>query len=342
LSVLALTACGSTAGDDSTSGATQSTSSATTAQAGKSGEDVKVRVITPTPTTAGTWDPSQKAAYDEVVQANGWDLQVAEAVPYGKADQLFRQWGDQGIDVVFSTDNGFQDSLLAAAKRFPDTAWVMMSGLSSTDDLPNVAAYTFNWCEMGYLQGTLGALASKDGQIGAVGPIPILPAQQTVAGQQAGADEVKPGTKVSLKYSGDFIDAQKAQSVVSALIANGADVIVSVTQGGVAPQIAARAQAEHAAYVGTFADEEQFAPKATVGSVVIDFRAGYEQAVKTWLDGNFDPSIHTTGVADGTIKVTALHNALEGSEAQVEEVVEKLKSGDIDWPAGKCADAGSS
>jgi basic membrane lipoprotein Med (substrate-binding protein (PBP1-ABC) superfamily) len=110
----------------------------------------------------------------------------------------------------------------------------------------------------------------------------------------------------------------------------------------VAPQIAARAQAEHAAYVGTFADEEQFAPKATVGSVVIDFRAGYEQAVKTWLDGNFDPSIHTTGVADGTIKVTALHNALEGSEAEVDEVVEKLKSGDVDWPAGKCADAGSS
>jgi basic membrane protein A len=339
LSALAMAACGgSTAGDEESGSASKQGSAAP--QGGKTGKDVKVRVITVTPVTAGTWDPAQKAAYDSVVEANGWDLQVAEAVPYGKADQVLRQWGNQGVDVVFSTDNGFQDALLAAAKRFPDTAWVMMSGLSSTEGLPNVAAYTFDWCELGYIQGALGGLVSEKGKIGAVGPIPILPAQQTVAGQQAGAKDVKQGTSVSLEYSGDFIDAQKGQSVTSSLIGKGADVIVSVTQGGIAPQIAARAQAEDVNYIGSYDDEEKFAPKATVGSVVVDLSNGYEQAVKTWLDGSFDPSIHTTGAAEGTIKVN-VRDDLSDVDSEMQAVMDKVKSGEVEWPAGKCADAGS-
>src|SRR5262245_43072351 len=132
---LVVAACGgTTAGDEKA--ASQPAKTATAGSEQKSGNDVKVRVVTVTPTNAGTWDPAQKAAYDAVFKANGWNSQVAEAVPYGKADQLFRQWGNDGVDVVFSTDNGFEDSLMAAAKKFPKTAWVMMSGLSSTQGLP--------------------------------------------------------------------------------------------------------------------------------------------------------------------------------------------------------------
>jgi basic membrane lipoprotein Med (substrate-binding protein (PBP1-ABC) superfamily) len=121
--------------------------------------------------------------------------------------------------------------------------------------------------------------------------------------------------------------------VTSALIGKGADVIVSVTQGGIAPQIAARAQAENASYIGSYDDEEKFAPKATVGSVVVDLSAGYEEAVKSWLAGNFDPSIHTTGAAEGTIKM----NVRDDLNAQMQTVLDKLKSGGVTWPAGKCA-----
>jgi basic membrane protein A len=340
MAAFAVAACGGSTAGDEQSGAAGESSPAAGGRQAKSGKDVKVRVVTVTPTTAGTWDPAQKTAYDAVFKRNGWDVQVAEAVPYGEADQVFRQWANDGVDVVFSTDNGFQDSLMAAAKRFPKTAWVMMSGLSSTEGLPNVAAYTFDWCELGYLQGALGALSTKSGTIGAVGPIPILPAQQTVAGQKAGAEAVKPGTKVNLEYSGDFIDAQKGQSVTSALIGKGADVIVSVTQGGIAPQIAARAQAEDASYIGSYDDEEKFAPDATVGSVVVDLSAGYEEAVKTWLNGTFDPRIHTTGAAEGTIKLN-VRDDLSDVDGEMQTVLEEVKSGAVKWPAGKCADAGS-
>src|SRR4051812_28490018 len=153
---VAVAACGgTTAGNDQSGAANTPSKTAAAGSQQKSGKDVKVRVVTVTPTTAGTWDPAQRAAYDAVFKRNGWDEQVAEAVPYGKADQLFRQWGNDGVDVVFSTDNGFEDALLAAAKRFPKTAWVMMSGLSSTKGLPNVAGYTFDWCQLGYVQGAL-------------------------------------------------------------------------------------------------------------------------------------------------------------------------------------------
>jgi basic membrane lipoprotein Med (substrate-binding protein (PBP1-ABC) superfamily) len=332
-------ACGSSSESSSTSsGDTGTAAAAATTTGGDAAKgDVKVRVITATSTTSSSWDAGRFAEYDKAAKDNGWDLEIAETVPYGQADQVFKQWGSQGVNVVFSTDNGFEASFLAAAKKYPDTAWVMMSALSKTDDLPNVAAYTFDWCQYGYAQGAASSLVSKSHKIGDVGPVPILPAQQTLIGQQTGAEATVPGTTVEMKMTGDFTDAQKAQAVTSGLIGNGADTIIGVAQGGVAPQIAARAQSEKALYVGSYIDEQKYAPDAVPTSVVIDLSPYYKEAVDGWSAGSFSNKVHVTGVKDGVIKVLPLRLGFEDQQPKLDAQMEKLTNGEVEWPAGKCA-----
>lgn len=325
--------CGGSASDTAGEGA---------APASDAAEPPKVRVITVTPITAGTWDPTHNAAYTAAAKENGWDLQVAEAVPYGEAEQVFRRWGSEGVDVVFSTDNGFQDALLAAAERYPDTAWVMMSGLSTTNNLPNVAAHTFEWCELGYLQGAAGAMISESNHIGGVGGVEILPAKQTIEGVRLGAEAVQKDTKVSLRYTGDFVDTQKAQAVVSGLIGAGADVIIGVTVGGMAPQIAARAQAQDAWYIGDVADASKYAPEVTPTSVVVNLKSGYVEAVQGWMSGDFAPEIHITGVSEDTISALPFRLGFDQHNARLQEIEEHLKNDAVEWPQeGVCADVGA-
>ena len=69
----------------------------------------------------------------------------------------------------------------------------MMSGLSTTNDLPNVAAYGPDWCQLGFVQGATGALVSTSGIIGGVGAIEIFPAQLTIEGLNLGAETAKSG-----------------------------------------------------------------------------------------------------------------------------------------------------
>lgn len=307
---------------------------------GASADDpVQVRVITVTATNTGTWDPAQRASYEAAAEANGWELQTAEAVAYGDADQVLSQWGSEGVDVVFSTDNGYEESLLAAAEQFPETAWVMMSALSTTNDLPNVASYNFDWCEFGYLQGTIAGLVTTSGKVGNVASIDILPVQQAFAAEQLGAEAVRPGVEVTRQDTGDFIDVQKAQTMTAGQVGAGADVIIALVHGGVSPQIAAEAQAQGAKYVGSFLDESASAPEATVASVVIDFQQVYEEAVQGWVDGDFDASITTRGVQEGMITTTPLAPEFEDRQPDLDATVDQLSNGEVDWPEGPCSGA---
>lgn len=300
---------------------------------GSAAERLRVRVVTVTPTTAGTWDPSHFRSYSAVAKRMNWNLQIAQALAYGKADQVFDRWGAEGVDIVFSTDNGFQNHMLTAAKKYPDTLWVTMSDLSTTRGLKNVGAYSVDWCQAGFAQGVVAGLLSKTHRIGAVGAIPILPAQRTLKGLQYGANLVSKGTKVDLKYSGDFIDAQKGQEAAKALMGGGADVIVAVTQGGISPQIAAAVQSAGKLYVGSYADETKFAPKATVTSAIFDFSLGYQRVAQAKLDGTFKPAIYHYGVKQGFIKLAKpFRLGHAGIQAKVDSYLTRLAAGKIKIP----------
>jgi basic membrane protein A len=294
---------------------------------------LNVRVVTVTPITAGTWDPSHYKSYSAVAKRMKWNMQIAQALPYGKADQLFDRWGAEGVDIVFSTDNGFQSHMLAAAKKYPETLWVTMSDLSTTGGLKNVGAYSVDWCQTGFAQGIVAGLLSKSHKIGAVGAIPILPAQRTIKGLQYGANLVSKGTKVDVKYSGDFIDAQKGQEAANALMGDGADVIVAVTQGGISPQIAAAVQSAGKLYIGSYADETKFAPKATVTSAIFDFSLGYERVAQAKLAGTFKPGIYHYGIKQGFIRLAKpFRLGKSGIQKKVDSYLSRLAAGKIKIP----------
>ena len=294
---------------------------------------LKVRVITCCPVTQGTWDPSHFKAYNAAAKQLGWNLQIAQTVPYGQADQVLGRWGGEGVDIVFSTDNGFQDHMLLAAKKYPKTLWVTMSDMSTTNGLKNVGAYTVDWCQLGYAQGVAAALVSKSHKIGIVGAIPILPAKKTLAGMQVGAELAVPGTKIVPQYSGDFIDAQKAQEVASALIDGGADVIIPVTQGSVSPQIAARVQDRGKWYLGSYGDETRFAPKATVTNAVVKFELGYRTVAQQRAAGTFAPGIHRGTIANGFIKLTPYRLGFAKLQAKTDALIKKAASGKVNLSA---------
>lgn len=295
-------------------------------------ERLKVRIITCCPIAAGVWDPNHFKNYSAVAKKMNWNMQIAQTVPYGKADQVLGRWGADGVDIVFSTDNGFQQHMLKAAKRYPNTLWVTMSDMSTTGGLKNVAAYTVDWCQLGFAQGVVGALISKTHKIGGVGAIPILPATKTLAGMKFGANIARKGTQVLVKYSGDFIDGPKAQEVASAHIANGADVLVGITHGSISPQIAARVQDAGKFYIGSYGDETKFAPKATVTSGLLNFKLGYEKVARQRLAGTFTPGIFRGGIKDGFVKLTPLRLGFQGKQKQVDALLARVASGKLEIP----------
>jgi basic membrane protein A len=334
LASLALVACGSSGSSSSTSGSGDASSSGASGGA----EKPTVRVAHPGKVNFGTWDPAQNKAYKGAAEQGNWDLQVAEAVPYGEAEALFDRWGREQVKVVFSIDAGYEAALLRSAATYPKTAWVMMSGLSSTKGLENVASYSLNWCQIGYAQGVIAALASKKGVIGNVGAVKILPAELILEGEKAGIAATGKSPQVKTQYSGDFLAADKSAEIASALIHQGADVIIGITNGGVASQLAARIETEGAKYIGTYSDEKTFAPKATLTSVVADFSKDYSAIVDSQMQGSFKSQQVDRGFGDNVLKLTPFANGAESIEAKAKALIDDMVSGKAKFPAGsKCA-----
>lgn len=294
---------------------------------------LQVRVITVTPLRSGTWDPAHYAAYNPVAKQMGWKLQIAELVPYGKAAEVMDRWGREKVDIVFSTDNGYERYLLDAARKYPNTLWVIMSDLSTTKGLKNVGAYGVDSCEEGLIEGAAAAALSKKGVIGADSPIPILPNKKELAGMRIGANMVRPGTKINVRYTGDFVDVVKAQEIASALVQQGADVLTGPTSGGTTIEIAKRAQQEGVPYVATNMDISRFAPKAVVTSIILDFSRGYREVAQQRLSGKFVPKIRRLGFKEGYIKVLPFRLGKKAEERKTKQVLNKLLAGKVNLSA---------
>lgn len=342
VALLGLAACGS---DDSDTEATTEAATETTAETTEEvtaeeadGEPLEVRVITALPTNVGLWDPGHRSAYDRIAEEHGWNLQIAEAVEYGRADEVLDRWGQEGVDLVFSTDNGFEDSFMAAAEKFPDTKWAMMSELTDTRGLDNVISYSINWCELGFAIGaSAGAITDKQ-TVGLVGAVPIRPHVLMLESERFGADMINPGTKVLEQNSNDFVDPVLAQETAYSLLDKGADVLVT-THSGPIEQIATAAAERGGYFVGYLADSSDINPDSVVTSVLFDFTYGYEKVAEAVESGNFEPGIHHTGLADGSIQVLPFGLGFEDRQAEVEELLEKLKTREIEFPAGSECEA---
>lgn len=330
-----LAGCGSSSGtsasNDATGGSATVAPASTQAPDGKA---LKVRVITVSPTNLGTWDPSHYAAYKAVAQQYGWDLQVAEAVKYGEAPQVLNGWGNEGVDLVISTDNGFEPSIAKAATKFPKTKWVIMSALTGKPQ-PNLAGYTGDWCQIGFAQGVASALISKTHHMGYSAAIPIPPTIQALAGMKLGTQATGIPTKVSVGYSGDFLDTAKATEVTSKLLDDGADVI-NANVNSVTAAIAARIQSAGKYYVGSNADESKFAPKATVTNATFNFKYAYEQLAKQMQAGTFDPGPHVYGIDVGYIALTPFKLGFEGQYPRAQAIMKDAADGKYDTQFAAC------
>jgi simple sugar transport system substrate-binding protein len=260
---------------------------------------------------------------------------VAEAVAYGEAAEVFDRWGREKVDVVLGIDAGYEEDLLRAAENYPDTAWVMMTALSDTKGLKNVASYSINWCQVGYAQGVLAALASKSGTIANVGAIKILPAELIIEGEKAGIAATGKDIEVITEYSGDFLAADKAAELASAVTSRGADVVIEVTNGAVAQQLAARVQEEGAGYVGTYLDSNEFAPKAHVATVTSDFSRDYADVVASKQDGSFETQQVDRGFEEGVLSLSPFGSNYKDIEKKARELIDSME-----FPSsGKCAKA---
>jgi basic membrane protein A len=232
-------------------------------------------------------------------------------------------------DLVVLDSAGFEEPLLEVAPEFPDTKFAVVSDLATTGGNKNLSGWAFNWNEYGYLAGTVACkVAGKGSKIGHVNSIPIPAFTRWSAGaKQAAGDYCGSESDYLVSWTNSFEDPAKSKQAALSLINKGAEVLMSSTDtadDGTREAV----KSENKKYLGAYLDEGAKLECCTVTSIVIDFDRAYDEIGRDFTSGEFG-KITSLNIGNGGIKLAPFANAAEGLEAEVADVADKIKAGEI-------------
>jgi basic membrane protein A len=296
---------------------------------GKAGKIAGVGVSTP---QANGWDRGGFAGFQSMSKIVGAKGTWLSNISYDKAPQIFDRLGREGYSAVIAHSSGYEAAILEAAAKYPNTWWWVYSDLSSTKNLPNVAAVKVNWNQFGYMLGAIACTLSKSKKVGFVLAEPIPADTRSAGGAQDAAIKYCGGKKALLySYIGSFEDTSKAKQAAEAMIAKGADVLFDVADAAALGAIEAAKSRPNVAYVGSVLDMHSAAPKEIATSVYLDFNSAYSSFAKLFAQKKLQAKIYPTDFKTGGIRVAKVMNVAKAGQVQakIASIIAGIKSGKI-------------
>jgi simple sugar transport system substrate-binding protein len=229
-----------------------------------------------------------------------------ESVPEGAdAERAITQMALRGADLIFTTSFGFMEPTLAVAEKFPDVKFEHATGYKTE---PNVSTYSARFYEGRAVQGHIAGRMTKSDVIGYIASFPIPEVIRGINAAFLHARKVNPEVEFKIIWAYTWFDPAKEADAATALIEQGADVILQHTDS-TAPQAAA----ENAGDVITFgqaSDMAEYAPMPRVSSIIDNWAPYYIDRTQAVIDGTWESQQIWHGIAEGMVEIGDITDAV--------------------------------
>ncbi len=293
-------------------------SSAPATSAAASG-GVKVAALFPGLVDDQSWN---QAGFEGLkkAEAGGATIAYTEKVTQDQQVEVFRNYAQQGMNIVIGHGGEYMDAALQVGAEFPNVQFVVTNGDKSAT---NVTSLALSYGDMGYLSGVLACSMTKSNKIGVVVGETIPIANDAIKGWKDGCARVNPTAVVTTSITGEWADTDKAREAALALVAGGADVLGHLLDAADAGVFAA-AEDKGVDAIGLYADESSLGPKSHIGAALADASLVVFKAASEPLDGK----VHSEGVAEGVVSFGAFSDKVpQAAREAVKAAEDDLRSG---------------
>ena len=246
-----------------------------------------------------------------------------EKVPEGAdAERVIRDLVAQGHKLIFATSFGFGDAMEKVAKDHPDVKFEHATGYKTSE---NLRVYEAKFYEDAYLAGVVAGSVTKTNTIGFVASFPIPEVLRNINAFTLGARSVNPKVTTKVVWVNTWFDPPKESEAAQALINQRADVLLQNTDSTAVLQTAEK-NGKFA--FGWDSDMSAFAPKAHLGSAVVNWGPYYEKAVNDVLNGSWKTADTKWGTKEGANDLIKIADSVpEAARKRVDEIKAGLKAG---------------
>ncbi|MBW3624767.1 MAG: BMP family protein [Armatimonadetes bacterium] len=302
------------------------------------GKPFRVALLTAGPISDAGWNAGAYEGLQAIKKELGAEVSHQQTKSPAEFEAAFRDFAQQGYDVIFAHGNEYGDPALKIAKDYPNTTFVISAG---GVEAPNVISIVYDLGQATYLMGEIGALMSKTGKLGAVGGVEIPSVKSTFISYEGGAKAAKPSTAVTTAYLGSWEDQNAAKQQTVALINAGHDILIhNADQAGLGVIQAVRENKEKGVFIfGTNKNQNDLAPEVMLASATIAYPEAFLNVAREVKNGKAKGRIEYLGLKEGVVGLEynpALKPKIPDTVIQkVEQDKAAIIAGTLQVPRGK-------
>ena len=294
---------------------------AAAAPAAPAADKLKIGFLYVSPIGDGGWTYQHDLGRKAIQEKFGDKVETSfvESVPESAdAERVMRDMAGQGNKLVFATSFGYQEFVQKVAADLKDVKFEHATGYKTAD---NVATYDTKTFEGAYLAGIVAGGMTKTKTVGVVASVPIPEVVRNINSFVLGAQSVDPSIKAKVVWVNEWFSPPKEAEAATSLINGGVDVMYQNTNS---PSVLKTAEERGARAFGKDGDMSAYAPKAHLGSAVIDWTPYYTKVVQDTLAGNWQTGSFWWGVKEGAIDLLKIADDVP---QDIKDRVEKARAG---------------
>jgi basic membrane protein A and related proteins len=329
---LLVAACGSS-NSSSNSSSSASTGAATTTANSK----VKVIAIaTPAKTNDYGWNSQGVAGAKAAGSGVGASVNVTSNIGYDKTPTVLRQIALNKPQLIIAHASGFDTAAQRIGQQYKiPTVTYDIPTMKSPGAVSNI---TTESQQAAYLAGILAAHQSKTGKVGVIISASDSNWFKMAGGYEAGVHSVKPKMPISFAEisSAGYDDSAGGKRVATSMIADGADVILTMGDGASFGYLQAIETAKPGHKVWMIGDIGDMTPIDKNGvflsSVLWNFGGAYKQFIKEIDDGTFGQKGYDLTLANGGVSLLKTKYIPASVWSDIQDAQKKVVSGQIQVP----------
>ena len=259
---------------------------------------LKMAFLYVSPIGDGGWTYQHELGRRAIQEKFGDKVQTSfvESVPESAdAERVMRDMAGQGNQLIFATSFGYQEFVQKVAADTPGVKFEHATGYKTG---ANVATYDTKTFEGAYLAGIVAGGMTKTKTVGVVASVPIPEVVRNINSFVLGAQSVDPSIVAKVVWVNEWFSPPKESEAATSLINGGVDVLYQNTNS---PAVLKTAEERGVRGFGKDGDMSAFAPKAHLGSAVIDWAPYYTKVTQDTLDGTWQTGSFWWGVKEGAI-----------------------------------------
>jgi simple sugar transport system substrate-binding protein len=311
---------------------------AATGFSARAADPVKIAFVYSAPIGDGGWNFAHEKSRRAIQAKFGDKIQTSyvESVRDGAdSERVMRELISGGAKMIVGTSFGYMGPMLKLASEFPDVKFEHVSGYKTAS---NMRIYNSRIYEGFYLAGVVAGTMTKTNVIGFVGAVPIPEVMRNVNSYTLGAQSVNPKITTKLVWTGEWFNPPKESDAANALINAGADILMQNTASASVPKTAEQRGKRG---FGVYSDMRSFAPKAMLGSAIVNWTPYYTKATQELLDGTWKTDASLWGVKQASIDLVSLPPEVpESAHQKLESVKDGLRKGTFSIWKGPIVDQG--